>query len=347
MAVEDTLDRIIAKNKERNAQRSSQITELQRHGEIVDLGLQQQETIVKVVRSLVSFLERHTSKTEVTNQLESIGTPDALKVVTAVEDLHKTLKTHENTDLTEITDVMKQVLTELEQVPKEYQDITIPETVKVSNMPDHSKDMKALLEAVKAIKLVAEAPQVTVEPTPVQIDPTDVSPVTGAVEKATKAIKGIVIPQPESLKTVEKLIRKTNSLLDELLDASPGGGGGGGSSWVAVDENDKPTPLQLNSAGDLLVSSPAGGATLEEQQDQTDILEMIESAVNAIAHAKGISADLRVTVVGGSLAISSGTITTVTTVAGITNIGGQPANQIVPANQNVAVVLSNINNIGA
>lgn len=256
MAVEDTLDRIIAKNKERNAQRSSQVTELQRHGEIIDMGLQQQETIVKVVRSLVSFLERHTSKTEVTNQLESIGTPDALKVVTAVEDLHKTLKTHENTDLTEITDVMKQVLTQLEQVPKEYQEITIPETVKVSNMPDHSKDMKALLEAVKAIKLVAEAPQVTVEPTPVQIDPTDVSPVTGAVEKATKAIKAIVIPQPESLKKVEKLIAKTNSLLNELLDASPSGGGGGGSAWIAVDENDKPTPIQLsNGAVPIVISA--------------------------------------------------------------------------------------------
>lgn len=262
MAVEDTLDRIIAKNKERNAQRSSQVTELQRHGEIIDMGLQQQETLVKVVRSLVSFLERHTGKTEVTNQLESIGTPDALKVVTAVEDLHKTLKTHENTDLTEITDVMKQVLTQLEQVPKEYQEITIPETVKVSNMPDHSKDMKALLEAVKAIKLVAEAPQVTVEPTPVQIDPTDVSPVTGAVEEATKAIKSIVIPQPESLKTVEKLIRKTNSLLDELLDASPSGGGGGGSAWIAVDENDKPMPLQLNN-GAVPTDTPSLASRLD------------------------------------------------------------------------------------
>jgi hypothetical protein len=254
MAANDTLDRIIANNKERNAQRSSQVTELQRHGEIIDLGLQQQETLVKVVRSLVSFLERHTGKVEVTNHLQEIGTPDALKVVEAVDQLHETLKTHENTDLTDITEVMRRVLQQVEQLPKEHPEIEIPETVTVSNMPDNTKQLKALLEAIKAIKLVAEAPQITVEPTPVQIDPTDVSPVTAATEKVEKAVRAIVIPEPASLKKVEELLRKSNKLLDELVEKPTGGGGGGGTSWVATDENGIPVPLTQYGGGVLVTN---------------------------------------------------------------------------------------------
>ena len=288
MAVEDTLDRIIAKNKERNAQTVVRTTELGKHADILDMGIQQQETVVKVVRSLVNFLERHTSKTEVINQLESIGTPDALKVVDAVNELHDTLKLHENTDLTGITDVMNKVLDQVKLLPKEYKEIEIPDSVKVSNMPDYSKEMKSLLGAVKAIKFIAEAPQITVEPTPVKIDPTDVSPVTKATKEATKAIKAIVIPQPESLKKVEKLIAKTNSLLNELLDASPSGGGGGGSSWVAVDENDTPMPLPLRG-GAIQTSVFAPNA---------DITTVI--AGDVITQTDGINT-LTITISGGTI----------------------------------------------
>ena len=331
MAVEDTLDRIIAKNKERNAQRSSQVTELQRHGEIIDMGLQQQETLVKVVRSLVSFLERHTGKTEVVNQLESIGTPDAMKVVDAVESLHTTLKTHENTDLSEITEVMKQVLAQLEQVPKDYQEITIPETVKVSNMPDHSKDMKALLEAVKAIKLVAEAPQVTVEPTPVQVD-TDVSPVTKAVEKATKAIKDIVIPQTD-LSDLEKLVKKSNKLLSGILDKPVGGGGGGGGGRVSPYQvGEQPAFVDLESDGSLPVTVKGGisggsDASLSEQQAQTVILDLIRQNTDALQAIAVVVKSLQQAQVDPSYLdksanairnqVQSGTITTVSTVTSV------------------------------
>lgn len=81
-----------------------------------------------------------------------------------------------------------------------------------------------------------------------------------------------------------------------------------------------------------------GDATLSSQLDQTDVLEEIETAVQAIAQAKGVSADIRVTLL-------SGTVTTVSTVSNQTSIGGWTASSMVPATSNTTAILSNINNI--
>ena len=77
-----------------------------------------------------------------------------------------------------------------------------------------------------------------------------------------------------------------------------------------------------------------------KQDDQIEVLEEIEHAIQAIASTRGIAGDLRVTIVGGG-------VTTVGTVTGITNIGGAPANQLVPSNQNLIATIANVNNIGA
>lgn len=92
------------------------------------------------------------------------------------------------------------------------------------------------------------------------------------------------------------------------------------------------------------VASAEGGATEDYQEIQADILNEIRSAIQAVASARGIAADLRVTLLGGTTAVT-GTLTAVTTVGGLTNIGGLPATQIVPATTNTTAVLSNINNV--
>ena len=74
-----------------------------RHSELVLDNTATQEVIVKSFAKLVEYLDNKVSKTEVVNQLREIGTPDVENVVTALASLHDTLKTHENTDLTEST----------------------------------------------------------------------------------------------------------------------------------------------------------------------------------------------------------------------------------------------------
>jgi hypothetical protein len=71
-----------------------------------------------------------------------------------------------------------------------------------------------------------------------------------------------------------------------------------------------------------------------------DTIDEIRSCVASIRAAVGIAADLRVTVL-------SGTVTTVTTLTGITNIGSNAANIVVPNLQNITAVLTNLNNVEA
>jgi hypothetical protein len=87
----------------------------------------------------------------------------------------------------------------------------------------------------------------------------------------------------------------------------------------------------------LMVKNTDGSTVSPATQDT---LNSIRSAVESIRAVVGIAADLRVTIL-------SGTVTTVTTLTGITNIGGNAANIVVPNLQNMTAVLTNINNVGA
>ena len=112
-----------------------------------------------------------------------------------------------------------------------------------------------------------------------------------------------------------------------------------------TDTQLRASPIEIT--GTISTTAPVGGATEEEQLDQTNVLQEIKSAVQAIAQAKGIAGDLRVTLLGGTTAVT-GTltaVTTVTTVTGITNLGGLPAITIPHNIQNQSAVQSNINNV--
>lgn len=232
--------------------------EKKRHSELLLDNTQTQEVIVKSIAKLVEFLDKKVTKTEVVNQLREIGTPDVEKVVTSLDSLHDTLKTHENTDLTEITKVMRGVLDEVKQLPKE--NLKLPE----QKFIDYSKQLTALEKsiqtvekAVKAQDLVVEAPVVNVPETVVNVEKPDLKPLEKSIDSSSKdvvkAVKGIKLPEFKT-DPIEKLLKKTNKLLEELPEYMPSGGGGGGSSWVAVDQNGTPIPIQLNSDGSFTVT---------------------------------------------------------------------------------------------
>ena len=120
-----------------------------RHNDLITQSIQTQETILRAFSSFVDYLDNRVGKTEVVNQLKTIGTPDALKVVDALNSLHETLKTHENTDLTEVTAIMQAVLDEAKLIPKELpqlKDIVIPEGV------DYSNQFEAMIGAVESLE---------------------------------------------------------------------------------------------------------------------------------------------------------------------------------------------------
>lgn len=176
----------------RKATEEDQYLKAVMHQQELDASGVTQHVIIESFRSLIGYLDNKVTKTELTNQLTNIGTPDVIHVVNAVNDLHDTLKGHKDTDLTEVTSLLQGVLTQLEAVPKDHQPIDIPTEVTIKNQPDWKPELTKLLEAIQAIKLTAEAPQVHVPAPNVHVDAPDLSSLeTGlkSVEKAVKAVK--------------------------------------------------------------------------------------------------------------------------------------------------------------
>lgn len=258
-----TLTRI----KEVSEIKASKALEERRHKEAQQSAIATQETILKAFNSLVRYLDdpRRVTKTSITNQLKEIGTPDAMKVVEAVNDLHSTLKTHENVDLSEIASLLKSVLQEAKQIPKTLPTIDIPHSVEVSNLVDNSDDFRKMLEAIKAIKLVAEAPVIEVKPTDVVVQEADLKPLSKDMKAVEKAVKALVFPE-FSTESVEKLLKKTNKLLTELPENMPSGGGGGGGGRVSPysSSNGMPSFVTLTEDGALPTASPSLATRIDD-----------------------------------------------------------------------------------
>ena len=167
-----------------------------KHQELLLDNTRTQETIVKSFNALVRYLDNQVSKTHVTNQLKEIGTPDALKVVSAVDSLHETLKTHENTDLSEITKVMQSILSEAEKIPKSHNTIDIPKPIDNTKQLDNLvKAIKSVEKVVKEQKLIAEAPIINVPETNVNVEAPDLQPLQASIKDVVGAVKKIVIPE--------------------------------------------------------------------------------------------------------------------------------------------------------
>ena len=184
-----------------------------RHKELLAYQAKTADNVLLSTEALIKFLEGKVSKTEVVNQLQSISTPDVEYVVKALNVLDDTLKTHENTDLTEITQVMREVLAEAKAIPKDHKDVVIPDTVSVSNQVDNTKELNALLKAIQAIKLVAEAPVVNV-PAPVVHAEPDLS---SLLDKMTESIKVIKKGQAD-VEDGAMRVHETGGLITEKFD---------------------------------------------------------------------------------------------------------------------------------
>ncbi len=264
-----------------------------RHSELLLDNTATQEVIVKSFAKLVEYLDNKVSKTEVVNQLREIGTPDVENVVTALASLHDTLKTHENTDLTEITSVMQGVLDEVKQLPKENPELPEQKFVDYSKqLTALEKSIQTVEKAIKAQELKVDAPIVNVPETVVNVEKPDLKPLEKSIDTSgkdvVKAVKGIKIPEFKT-DPIEKLLKKTNKLLEDLPDFMPSGGSSG-LGWVAVDTNGTPVPIQLDASGKLPVaSSAATNYTTRIEEDSGDAnITYIGNAVIGSAEASAV-----------------------------------------------------------
>ena len=265
---DDPISNIIANIKDINERNEADTRHELDHEELIQSNLQTGEVVAKSFRSLVAYLENRISKTEIVNQLSSIDTPDVYAVVIALEELHNTLKTHENTDLTEVTATMKGVLEEVSKLPKELP--TFEQKDYVAQFDSLTNAIKSVEKVVKAQKLVAEAPKVTVEAPRITVEQNevDISALENELQTSrkefTKAIKSIVIPETDT-KGIEKQLKSIDKLLNEFLDAPRGGGGGGGRATPYETADGMPKFITVGDDGTIPVSvsggTPVGGLT--------------------------------------------------------------------------------------
>lgn len=267
--------------KANNELKANKAVEARRHFESIDASRATQKTILEAFKSLVAYLDnpQRVTKTSIVNQISSIGTPDALKVADAVKALHDTVKTHKNTDLSEIASLLKSVLKEVEQVPKNHNKIDIPSPVdNTRQLIDLAEAIKAVDKSIKEQKLIAEAPIVNVPETIVKVPKVDFTPIKEEQEKTRKefikAVKGIILPE-FNIKPLESQLKKLNKLFDEFLDSVPSGSGGGGGIASYVDSNGIVNPVQKEPDGSIpvtVVSSSALKKTLIDKTTTTDVV---------------------------------------------------------------------------
>lgn len=249
------MDPQIQKLRDINLEKAKSALETERYQSLLISDKNTRDTILSTTESLIRYMQGSISKVQLTNQLRSINTPDALKIIPSIEALHETLKLHKNTDLTEITAVMTAILDESKKLPKE-----LPKTEK-QQFIDYTKQFSALGDAVKAVekvvkaqKLIAEAPIIKNAAPIVNVPKLDLAPLQGNIRDVVKAVEKIVIPEYKTdNKEVEGLLKKSNKLLKDLLDKPVGGGGGGGRATPYQDSGGIPAFVTLTAAGNVPV----------------------------------------------------------------------------------------------
>ena len=232
-----------------------------RHTELVSAVNNQTATTIKAFNAFTKYVDRKISKTEVVNQLKEIGTPDAMKVMSAVNDMHATLKKLKNTDFTPIAKLLEDLIGEVSQIPKESPEAV--ESVEINNLPDFDSYTTRIEQAVQALDVKpvvnVQAPQVTVKPADVHIEKQDFTTLEKALKQVVSAVENIVVPAQilTDVTGVEKKLDKSNDYLKKISEKSFGGGGSGGHTTPYQDDQARPSYVTLVD-GKIPVSLTAG-----------------------------------------------------------------------------------------
>lgn len=217
-----------------------------------------EDTVVKAFSVLIQFMDGKTTKTEVTNQLKSISTPDVDKVVQAVSKLDKDILSNK-LDLKPVVDALNGMKRELGLIPKSHPKMPeAKEDVRVTNLKEIKLDTSEVVSAIKALKLDVKAPIINEK----EVDLTPLKNVMLDLLKAVNAQKPVVIPEfpkiPETdLSKVEKKLDESNKHLKAIVDKPVGGGGGGGNGSPYVDSTGKMVYVEVTPAGKIPVDTAA------------------------------------------------------------------------------------------
>lgn len=221
---------------------------------------------LQIMHAFVAYLNKHTSKVEITNQLQKIATPDALKVVAIIKKLDKTVQ-DKNIDW----EPMQQALKPLGDALQQMADKADPEAIEVPEI-DYQKmtDLfSGAIEKLAAPVVNVAAPVIKVPKADAPIintEKVDLAPFVNEVLQVLTDFRvwtqdQVVEPPMTAEQAVEliDLIKKQNDSWAKLLKKNFGGGGGGGGGGYVFKESaslGRASPLvapELTAAGAIPV----------------------------------------------------------------------------------------------
>jgi len=276
-----------------------------------------EETIANAFGSLLNFMDKKISKVELTNQLDSIRTPDTEKVVDELKNLSKMVLSTK-TDQKPVIDALNALKREITLLPAKIpQPKDQKDSIKVSNLSEVKLDTTSLEKAIKALDLKVEAPIINIDKPDSYKD---------ELKNILKAIQSIVIPKiyiPEQLPTdtskIEKKLDESNKHLKTISEKKFGGGGGGGNGSPYTDTNGITKNVILTADGKIPVeiSQEQIIELLNQIVDENSILRGLLYTIANPSYVDKSANQMRAQVTGS-----------LTTVTNLTNLGSFPADHL-------------------
>lgn len=196
---------------------------------------------LQIMRSFVVYLNKRTSKTELTNQLDSIATPDALALIPIIEALDKTVK-DKQIDWAPIQEALKPITEALKQqaAKKDPEAIKIPEVDYKQIADGFSKAITSL--AAPVVNVTAPVIKVLKADAPIiNTEKVDLKPFVNEVLQVLTDFRVWTqdqLPEATDLSGVEGKLDKSNELLKKIEKKNFGGGGGGGGGGYIFKAGD-------------------------------------------------------------------------------------------------------------
>lgn len=224
------------------------------------------------MQALVEYFENKSDGVTIKNHLESIGTPDVLKVVEKLEDVKKCIDEKEDVDLSPVIDVLNKLEVQLSTLPRVFPEQEEKEDVKVTNLSEI--DTKSIVDAINSLdlKVDVKAPNVTVKPTDVKVDAPDLEPIKLGLQSVVEAVLGIKWPEiPETdVKGIERRLDTSNEHLKKLVEKPVGGSGGGGSGTSFKTSTGNLTYVETELDGSIPVTVVSGGSATPNYATKID-----------------------------------------------------------------------------
>ena len=170
-----------------------------------------QKAVVETTKVTIEAMTKELQSIEVTNQPETIKTPDSLTagkaIEQAVKDLNKVV-TNKNIDLSPIVTQLEALGELVAQLPTSYPTFPeFPSEMAINNVEDITSCIDELSESIKAIEF---SPKITVKPTDVKVNVPEVNIDLKELKELKKSIEKIKFP--DSSKVLNTLIKSTEDV---------------------------------------------------------------------------------------------------------------------------------------